>query len=59
MSAGKKPTSQIVGSLWAVELWPDEGLLIAGDEPVLVLLSMGDEVVVLLVPLVPLVPDGM
>jgi hypothetical protein len=57
MSPGKKPTSQMVGSLWAVALWAVVVVLLTvGDE--LLLLSMGDELG-LLVPLVPVEPDGM
>jgi hypothetical protein len=57
MSAGEKPTSQIVDWLGAVVLGTDEVLLIAGDE--VALLIMGDEMVLLLVPVDPLAPDGM
>jgi hypothetical protein len=52
MSAGEKPTSQIVDLLGAAVVWADEVLLMAGDE-VVVLLIVGDDVVLLLVPVSP------
>ncbi len=59
MSPGEKPTSQIVDPLGAAVLWTDEVLVAAvlwADE---ILLIVGDEVLLLLVPVGPLEPDGM